>query len=322
MDQGFSKIPVVFHQNEKYHGKWAQFDGSVDNVVARSTLAASTAGGDVQNLAQPDIASNVLKAANFTEDLPSFAWEDAFGDQFKIDSDLAKKGKDVYKALYCLRCHGEPLIGADKKRLWTSEQLDEDEKKKGWSWPGSAKKLEFSFGDIVPLDEIQTDSNRVRFRHKNEIPERVADEFGKNFRKKHPLATFTKDNLRAPDGYLNAPISGAFLRAPYLHNASILTLEELIGLKERRRFFYRGRNVYDPVGVGFQSPEVPVDKKSGEPLSTKPYDQHYYFFFDTRLRGNGNTGHHYPPWAFDESQKLTDAQREDLRALLEYLKTL
>jgi hypothetical protein len=305
MDQGFSKIPVVFHQAPEYRGRWAQFDGSVDNVLARSTLAASTAGGNVHNLSLPDISQNIIQAARYTESLPSIAWEDAFGREFPIDRKLAGAGRAVY-AEYCLRCHGEPLVEGGK-HYWTWN--------KGDAAPG------LKFGDIVPLAQIGTDGSRVQYRHKNSAAGRIADEFGDDFRKKHPLGSFTASDLRAPDGYLNGPISGAFLRAPYLHNASILTLAELIGLERRRDYFYRGRNAYDPVRVGYASPEVPLDK-DGPPSSARPHDQHYYFLFDTRVRGNSNKGHEFPGWAFDPARPPTDAQRQQLRALLEYLKTL
>jgi hypothetical protein len=317
MDQGFSKIPVVFHQDHKYHGQWAQFDGSVDDITARSTLASSTTGGNVQNLSLHDISQNVIKAADFTKTLPSIGWKEVFGEKFPINDKLADAGKKVY-AENCLRCHGEPLIENGKRYwTWTKEQDGIADPNAPIEKPAKDAK----FGDVVRIEDINTDAGRVEFRHKEIVPARVAAEFGQNFRKDHPLGTFTAANLRAPNGYLNAPISGAFLRAPYLHSASILTMAELIGLEKRRDFFYRGRNAYDPVRVGFISPEVKLDAK-GLPVSTKPFDQNYYFFFDTRVRGNSNKGHEYPYWAFDAMKPITEEQKEQLKALLEYLKTL
>jgi hypothetical protein len=68
------------------------------------------------------------------------------------------------------------------------------------------------------------------------------------------IVTSQVENL-AIRGYVNAPMDGMFLRAPYLHNASVLTLAELINLKKRRDVFYRGHNGYDPIDVGYRSPE-------------------------------------------------------------------
>ena len=103
-------------------------------------------------------------------------------------------------------------------------------------------------------------------------------------------------------GYIAAPIESVFARAPYLHNASVLTLAELINLEPRRDVFYRGRNLYDPVAVGFVSPSAP--------------DALRYFEFDTSRPGNSNAGHDYP-WPYDSP----DRDEAQLRDLLEFLRS-
>lgn len=306
MDQGFSKIPVVFHQDQRYHGDWAQFDGSVSDLYARSSLAASTAGANVHNLAERDIAAHIKLAAEYTKNPPVPKWDDVFPNHklTAVQKVQANLGRAIY-ARECKQCHGEP------------------DGTGGWSKDGA--KL---FGSIVASEDLKTDPERIQFRHKHEIPRIVADKFRKpvdgndhfaaDFRKDHPLATFTVDDLRAPDGYYCGPISGAFLRAPYLHNASVLTLAELIGLEPRRAKFYRGRNAYDTARVGFRSPEVPGGVDHRNPV---PHDKHLYFLFDTAERGNSNKGHYYPDWGrWTPDRTITDGQRTDLEALLEYLK--
>ncbi len=296
MDQGCSKVPVVFHQHADYHGDWAQFDGSVRDPVARSTLAASTAGANVHNLARPDIAANVRAAAEYTLRLPAPAWRAVFPDR-PVDAALASTGREVYRR-ECRRCHGEP----DDRGGWRHGPEDD------------------LFGTVLPLTDVGTDPERVRYRHKHVIPKRVADKFGAEFRKDHPLATFTEHDLRGPDGYYCGPIGGAFLRAPYLHNASVLTLAELVGLEPRRAAFYRGRNAYDPDRVGYHSPPVPMGVDRANPV---PHDPHYYHLFDTAERGNSNRGHEYPPWGFRRDDRPPTAdERARLLALVEYLKTV
>ena len=98
-------------------------------------------------------------------------------------------------------------------------------------------------------------------------------------------------------------MDSAVTRAPYLHNASVLTLAELINLKPRKGFFYRVRNAYDPQDLGYISPQSPTKS--------------IYFPFDTTLRGNSNKGHDYP-WPY----KGEGWNEEDLKALLEFLKNL
>jgi hypothetical protein len=300
MDQGVSKIPVVYHQDHTFHGLWAQFDGSVKDTVARSTLAASTAGANVNNLAERDLATNIRRAADYTLKLGPPSWDTVFPNHKLTDEQRtqAKAGQIVY-AEHCLRCHGEP-DGAG-----------------GWKWTKGPP--DDSFGEIIPIEKIGTDPERVEFRHKEIIAEVVANKFGKDFRKDHPLATFKADDLRAPPGYYAGPIGGAFLRAPYLHNASVLTLAELIGLEPRRDKFYRGRNAYDTTRVGYVSPPVPDKVNHDNPT---PHDRNYYFLFDTAERGNSNRGHYYPAWGFGPKRELTAEQTDQLKALLEYLKTL
>jgi hypothetical protein len=92
----------------------------------------------------------------------------------------------------------------------------------------------------------------------------MGDRLFRVFPDKHPFH-FGRDEISprpgeeqnlAIRGYVNAPMDGMFLRAPYLHNASVLTLAELINLKKRRDVFYRGHNSYDPIDVGYRSPDA------------------------------------------------------------------
>jgi hypothetical protein len=107
---------------------------------------------------------------------------------------------------------------------------------------------------------------------------------------------------------VNNPIPFAYLRAPYLHNGSVPTLRQLIGLDDRQSHFCRGANVYDPESVGLVAPAW--DEPSDCPADLA-------FPFDTGLPGNSNAGHRYP-WP----PKQAGDHREELEALLAYLRTL
>src|SRR5262249_18820545 len=104
-------------------------------------------------------------------------------------------------------------------------------------------------------------------------------------------------------GFVNAPLESVFSRPPFLHNGSVMTLAELINLKERKAVFYRGDNNYDPVDVGLLARAEP--------------DTRRYFKYDTSVYGNSNRGHDYP-WSY-RGPGWDEAQLVDL---LEYLKTL
>jgi hypothetical protein len=144
-------------------------------------------------------------------------------------------------------------------------------------------------GQVTPLAEVGTDPERLRSftpalaERMNTIGE------GRPWRFSH---------FRKTDGYANMPLDGLWLRAPYLHNGSVPTLRALLFPEERPTEFYRAYDVYDWQNVGFISSGADAARE-GVP-------------FDTRLKGNSNSGHVY-------GQHLTREQREDL---IEFLKTL
>jgi cytochrome c5 len=276
----YTKIATVYSEDLRHR---AQFDGGISSLYARSSMAALAAGATVQNMRLPEIAHNIRGASDYTSTLRPPRYDDVFPEQAaKRDAALVGRGRQVYRQ-YCADCHG-----------------DRDPATGGWS---NGKRT----GEVPPLAEIGTDGERLLFRHYGELAGRMYDLVPKghpfHFERNEiwPLPGH-EDNV-AERGYINAPLDGMFMRGPYLHNASVLTLAELINLKKRRDVFYRGRNLYDPADVGFRAPATP--------------DASNYFKFDTTIRGNSNRGHDYP-WAYDDPRRNTG----DLTALLEYLKTL
>lgn len=103
-----------------------------------------------------------------------------------------------------------------------------------------------------------------------------------------------KDPLVGLLAYKSRPLNGIWATAPYLHNGSVPTLDDLLlPASKRPTSFKTGSKTFDPVKVGFVSEEGP-------------------FTFDTSLPGNKNTGHEYG----------TNLSAVDRAALLEYLKSL
>ena len=109
---------------------------------------------------------------------------------------------------------------------------------------------------------------------------------------------FSFPNLRRTNGYLNVPLDGCWLRAPYLHNGSVPTLRDLLEpAVSRPARFYRGDKVYDPVNMGFYSGTLKYDNTS---------------LYDTTVKGNSNAGHEYG----------VDLNEDEKNDLIEFMKTL
>jgi hypothetical protein len=284
----YTKIAAVFWQD--LEEGWGQFDGGIRGLDRRSSGAAFAAGATVQNMNLPEIANNIRWASAHLKVLKGPHWEQVFPDR-PIDAARAEKGRQVYLA-HCHRCHGHPE--GDLTRPETLRWVRGEDQEK-----------------LTPLDRIGTDPERVTFRYYEELPDVLAGLFPRG----HQF-DFPRDSLRPlpgdpTRGYFNKPLHSAFSRAPYLHNASVLTLKELINLADRKPVFFRGENRYDVAAVGLSSPDE-KDFKSGDPR--------LYFRFDTRVAGNSNRGHDYP-WPRAEVKEDTKKQAE-LELLLEYLKTL
>ena len=275
----FTKIATVFNEGQRPRG---QFDGSIADLYARSALAAFAAGASVVNMANPEIAHNIRAASDHTTTLAAPRFSELFPDAPADAADLLARGRGVYRE-HCFACHGGP---GEAPATWEKGARSDT---------------------VIALSEIGTDPERVMFRHYGKLPGRMHAMFDAQ----HPFA-FARDDVYplpgeeddlAKRGYVAGAIDGAFLRAPYLHNGSILTLAELINLEPRRAVMFRGRNLYDVTRVGFASPPAADAKR--------------YFRFDTAMPGNANAGHDYP-WRFDDPAR----SEADLAALLAYLKTL
>jgi hypothetical protein len=182
---------------------------------------------------------------------------------YPIDETLADRGAALYQQ-HCLECHGDHRFRDGVK-----------------AGP--------SVGTVEPIDRIGTDRHRLD----TYTPIFAFNQYGL-----YPESEYRFTHFRKTNGYANQPLDGIWARAPYLHNGSVPTIRDLLEPKERRpAVFYRGNDVYDPVGVGFVAN---VPEANGD----------HFFKYDTSIPGNGNGGHLY-------GVTLPDA---DKRAIVEYMK--
>lgn len=145
-------------------------------------------------------------------------------------------------------------------------------------------------GKVISVEEVGTDRHRLDMWTKQAAD--TYNEFAEGY-------DWDFDNLRKTNGYVSVSLDGIWLRAPYLHNGSVPSLQDILEKPENRtKVFYRGFDVYDQEKVGF--------------VSDGPEAERVGFKYDTSVPANSNQGHLYG----------TDLSAEDKKALIEYLKTL
>lgn len=145
-------------------------------------------------------------------------------------------------------------------------------------------------GTVISQQEVGTDRHRLDM-----WTQEAADKYNA-FAEGYD---YDFDQLRKTDGYLSVSLDGLWLRAPYLHNGSVPSLQDLLKTSDARTpVFYRGYDVYDPDAVGFISQGAEAEKVG--------------FKYDTSLVANSNQGHLYG----------TNLPEKDKATLIEYLKTL
>jgi mono/diheme cytochrome c family protein len=205
---------------------------------------------------------------------------------FPINPQLSAQGEKLY-AQYCSSCHGRD--GRDFRGEYV--------------------------GNVVPIAEIGTDRHRLDSYTEELAIAQNTLYAGYPWRFSHFRKTF---------GYVNMPLDGVWLRAPYLHNGSVPTLRDLLNpTPERPPVFYRGYDVFDQQKVGFIS-EIARFAEDGR-SKDEPGDPRKYFKFETqekpggatpreRNEGNSNIGHEGAAYG----TMLSAAEKD---ALVEYLKT-
>lgn len=178
-----------------------------------------------------------------------------------VDETLAAEGEDLFYE-YCSSCHG--TYGEEER------------------YPNK----------IVSLDHVKTDPLYASYA----VEAPIVDWYNKSW-----FATTTPTSYFEPEaGYVAPPLDGIWATAPYLHNGSVPTLDDLLNSYQRPTYWQRSgrRDDYDYEKVGWN---YTVDN-NGKGKWT----------YDTTLPGYSNTGHYY-------GDHLTDGER---KALIEYLKTL
>ncbi|MGO9948034.1 MAG: di-heme-cytochrome C peroxidase [Steroidobacteraceae bacterium] len=304
-------------------GLWAQWSAFAQDPIGRNfgeTMGVFlpvdlTSKSPAEGLFQSNGAIwELQRVENQLERLAPPSWpEDVFG---KIDREKAKAGKALFVTL-CSGCHN----------AWPYT----------WSEPNKYGKR-FILVGLVPQTYVGTDKTQFEVLGPLAITGDLSKFLPPEFRGKSMLPPFVFSTLlgaearaiaikklnlseaqeldlngyrelpspRLPEHvYKAAPRDGVWATAPFLHNASVPNLYEmLVPAAERTKKFYLGGD-FDPVRVGLDTTAT-----SGT------------FLMDTTLQGNSNAGHSFQDGPRGDGvvgPLLTDDQRW---ALVEYLKSI
>jgi RoxA-like, cytochrome c-like len=314
----YSKVPLAASQGWK---KWSQYDGSIGDPIVRSVIAVFTSGASVPAINNPQIADNVRQASEFTIELgtkvmPLPTLAQGFPNRPTPSPSVLERGRVVYMQ-QCNSCHGHPVAGGWRMPPGMPDppisDVGTDMSRLNFRYAGM---MVVGLGTVFPLADIAPQEKGIArsaaaaakagdlataqwWQQRAQGLELMAREFPAGHRLAYP-----QRDLARRHGYEDAPIPGAWLRAPYLHNGSVPTMRELIGLDPRPSRFCRGTAGYDPGAMGIVAP----------PPGPKGCGGKTYFLFETSQPGNSNAGHWFP--------KPGAVSRADLEALLAYVGTL
>jgi len=287
---------------------WVQTNGSIRQPMARNMIEALAVNA---SLVFPEpkkdryISSVRLRNMSELEDFASRFTAPVWPGNIlgKLDEEAVIRGEPLYKK-YCAACH-EPQM----------------ENKPEPNDPVAVKYNQTFFVlRLFPLNVIGTDPlDAANFAERTldassidegkDVPgakiialvlsstqSRQYENLGIPIEEQEKLNGFRANNLRACKAYPARPLAGVWANSPYLHNASVPNLYQLLlPAAQRVKKFYTGDLEFDPVNVGYVS-----DGKQGG------------FEVDTTIPGNWNTGHEY-------GTSLNHQQRMDL---IEFLKAL
>lgn len=181
----------------------------------------------------------------------------------EIDEELAEAGRELFED-NCQKCHGRY-----------------DANPKFETYPNK----------LVPMWEIQTDPAYAQyFMQYSGLPKWFNESW---FGQSPPQA-----QMLASNGYVAPPLDGVWATAPYLHNGSVPTLEDLLNSAQRPDVWTRAvdSDQFDEekMGISYQTGK-------GEGI-----------VYDCSQPGQGNQGHYFG----DEFSE------EERKAVIEYVKTL
>jgi mono/diheme cytochrome c family protein len=279
---------------------WVQFNGGIRSPLARNLIASVAAGATLpildengELLPEAERYKSSSRATDLVALEGAMVQIGAPAYPGYIDQGAAKRGARIYTNS-CASCH-------DAGQWTSSDGLY------------SERLLELP---MIPLETIGTDpNNALAFQRTFDgsalgigtQPMAAGLKFiSDQILAKQGAETSGPNEIRALSAYRARPLDGIWAAAPYLHNGSVLTLDELLG--------------------------PPAERRSSFKLSTQPeldserlglIEPAEGFEFDTSQTGNSNAGHEFRKAPEGTKGVIGRALSEQDRSdLIEFLKTL
>lgn len=274
----------------------------------RKSISLIPAVDLVDPLQTSAMVNNLYQLEKWVGELEPPEWNEQFG---KIDLELAKKGKELFKR-DCLQCHNMPPFRMTRKedniigkqfieitrinyKAVGTDPLYVESLVHRLSKSGDLSPL--LEGEVVPAAKMflstvgavtQAALKRAGLSQ-NEILEYSDYRFypSEDGKPPKPYVADSITDMKA------GPLLGIWATGPFLHNGSVPTIYELLSpVSKRRSSFHIGSIELDTQRLGF------IDDGTGT-------------LFDTSIPGNSNAGHEYPVNGYTPSQRW---------AVIEYLK--
>ncbi len=250
---------------------WYHWDGSTNSLLERNVGQALGLGAvfDRRTFVSTVNVANIQELERLAGRITPPAWPAAFG---VPEATRVARGGELFRTR-CATCHADPAAGQPLgDSLFELSEIGTDER----------RALNFA----LPVGTTEFDAAIAP------ALERIIRAAGGTPR--------DGDVWRVTRKYAGRPLVAVWATAPYLHNGSVPTIDDLLRpAAERPASFPVCNREYDPVKLGLAGGD-------GDPSCV----------FDTTQPGNGNGGH--TGRAYGTESDLSD---EDRAALLDFLKS-
>jgi hypothetical protein len=246
--------------------KWLHWDANTDSIMERNIGQALGLGAVVRtNFESSVLVRNIHRLEIYASQIKPPKWP--FGDP---DKTSLSEGEKLFITEKCWDCHQPGIAKAGEEGI---DVGTDPERHQTFNVPVAEK----------PFHEALSETLK-KVKKKAFDREQVKDgELGED-----------GGHWRGTKGYAKRSLEGIWASAPYLHNGSVPSLEQLLTPPAKRKSKFKvGSRDYNVNTVGYEIDRGP-------------------FIFDTSIPGNRNTGHDY-------GTKLSPAQKQQL---IDYLKML